>query len=110
MRETPIVGILLLACCTFLVSDAAAQAENLYKDHCSSCHAIDGSGATNAGRKMGLADLRSAKVQRLTDNELFQTIANGTKHKQYPHAFLKRGLTQEQITEVVAYLRKLPKK
>ena len=58
---------------------------------------------------MGLSDLRSPQVQRLSDDELFKTIAYGVKHKQYPHAFVKRGLTGEQITQLVSYLRKLPK-
>jgi hypothetical protein len=58
---------------------------------------------------MGLSDLRSPQVQGLSDDELFKTIAYGVKHKQYPHAFLKRGLTEEQVTQLVSYLRKMRK-
>ena len=58
---------------------------------------------------MGLVDLRSPQVQSLSDDELFKTIAYGVKHKQYPHAFINRGLTEEQVTQLVTYLRKLPK-
>jgi hypothetical protein len=70
---------------------------------------MDGSGATAAGKKMGLVDLRSQQVQNLSDDELFKTIAYGVKHKQYPHAFMSRGVTQDQINQLVGYLRKLPK-
>ena len=110
MKDTTIGAILLLSCCSIIVPHAAAQAEDFYKVHCSTCHAIDGSGSTAAGKKMGLTDLRSAKIQGQSDDELFQTIAYGAKHKQYPHAFLKRGLTEEQIRQLVVYLRKLPKR
>ena len=102
-------AILVLACCTILVAHANAQAGDLYKAHCSSCHGPDGSGSTTAGKKMGLSDLRSPRIQSLSDDELFKTIAYGAKHKQYPHAFTKRGLTEDQISQLVAYLRKLPK-
>jgi hypothetical protein len=70
---------------------------------------MDGSGSTSAGKKLGLADLRSKQIQSLSDEELFQTIAYGAKHKQYPHAFMSRGLTQQQVTDLVAHLRKLAK-
>ena len=110
MRQRSMAAILVLMCCPILSPRAAAQAEDLYKAHCSSCHGADGSGSTTAGKKMGLSDLRSPQIQSLSDTELFDTIANGVKHKQYPHAFVKRGLTLEQITQLVAYLRKLPKK
>ncbi|MBZ5685703.1 MAG: cytochrome c [Acidobacteriia bacterium] len=102
-------AVLVLACCPVLAPRAAAQAEDLYKAHCSSCHGADGSGSTTAGKKMGLGDLRSPQVQGLSDDALFKTIAYGVKHKQYPHAFVKRGLTEEQIMQLVSYLRKLPK-
>jgi len=107
--RTTMAAALVLACCPILAPRAAAQAEDLYKAHCSSCHGADGSGSTTAGKKMGLIDLRSPQVQSLSDDEVFKTIAYGDKHKQYPHAFMKRGLTQEQITQVVSYLRKLAK-
>jgi mono/diheme cytochrome c family protein len=101
--------MLAVACFSILPLVATAQVEELFKTQCSSCHGLDGSGATTAGKKMGLSDLRSQKVQSLSDDELFQTIAYGVKHKQYPHAFLSRGLTREQVTQLVGYLRKLPK-
>ena len=61
---------------------------------------------------MKIQDLRSAEVQRLSDTELFDAIATGatTKSKEYPHAFLARGLTRSEIKSVVAFVRTLGKK
>jgi mono/diheme cytochrome c family protein len=110
MRTRVSTTLILTLSCLFMASArSAAQAEDLYKANCSSCHAMDGSGATAAGKKMGLVDLRSQQVQNLSDDELFKTIAYGVKHKQYPHAFMSRGVTQDQINQLVGYLRKLPK-
>ena len=86
---------------------ASGQGEETYRVKCSTCHGMDGSGSTTAGKKLGAADLRSAKVQRQSDDELFATIAYGARHKQYPHAFAKRGLTLQQIADIVAHIRKL---
>ena len=109
MKRTRMAEVLVLACCPTLSPRAVGQAEDLYKAHCSSCHGGDGSGAPTAGNKMGVNDLRSPQVQSLSDDELFKTIAYGVNHKQYPHAFVKRGLTEAQITQIVSYLRKLAK-
>ncbi len=70
---------------------------------------MDGSASTPAGKKLGAADLRSQQVQSLSDEELYKTIANGVGHKQYPHAFASRGLTQKQIADLVAYIRTMAK-
>lgn len=109
MTWTRTAVALLLAFFPILSVHASAQVEELFKAQCSTCHAMDGTGATAAGKKMKLADLRSKDVQSLSDDELFRTIAYGVKHKEYPHAFLSRGVTQEQVTQLVGYIRKLAK-
>ena len=38
---------------------------------------------------------------------LYNSIAEGTQHKEYPPAFLHTGLTQEQIQGLVKYIRAL---
>ena len=108
MQRAMIVA--LLGSLLMLAARASAQTEDLFKAQCSSCHGTDGSGSTPAGRKLGAADLRSQQVQTLSDEVLFDTIAYGVKHKQYPHAFVKRGLTQKQVADLVALIRKLSKK
>lgn len=87
---------------------AAAQGEDLFEAQCVACHAKDGSGSP-AGKKLGVLDLRSPEVQSLSDEELFDGIAYGAKHKQYPHGFARRGLTDQQIKTLVSYIRTLHK-
>jgi mono/diheme cytochrome c family protein len=91
----------------------AAVAQNdgpsLYKLYCVKCHGDDGTAKTAAAQKMKVANLRSDEVQKRSDNELFDSISRGTRHKQYPHAFKYRGLSDSQIKTLVAYIRELPK-
>ncbi|MGB7847224.1 MAG: c-type cytochrome [Candidatus Acidiferrum sp.] len=86
--------------------EAQTKGADEYHAHCARCHADDGSGKGHATR-IKMQDLRSKEVQALTDQELFETIARGTKHKEYPHAFLYTGMTKEQIESVVAFIRGL---
>lgn len=105
------IVIALLGCISLLNLSVTTfgQEQETYKTQCSSCHGMDGSGATTAGKKLATPDLRSQRVQDLSDEELFQTIAHGVKHKQYPHVFINRGLTGKQIADLVTLIRKLPK-
>ncbi len=99
----PQLGIAVIA----LVSTTAAQsAAELYKTKCIGCHGADGSGSTPAGKKLGARDLRSDKVQKQSDAELFTTMAKG---KNKMPAFTKK-LTDEQMLALVAYIRELVKK
>jgi mono/diheme cytochrome c family protein len=57
------------------------EAEEHFADHCSICHANDGSGDTLFGR--GLypkpPDMRTAETQNKSDGELYYTIENGVR-------------------------------
>lgn len=106
--QKKILALLEFICLLSLPVGALAQAEDTYKAQCSSCHGADGGGSP-AGKKLGVPDLRSQQVQSLSDDELFQTIAHGVRHKQYPHVFINRGLTAKQIVELVTLIRKFPK-
>ncbi len=109
MARAAVISLLEIGLLLFLSVGAVGQAEETYKAQCSSCHGMDGSASTPAGKKMSAADLRSHSVQSLSDEELFKTIAYGVEHKQYPHAFAHRGLTQKQIADLVVYIRKMSK-
>jgi len=52
-----------------------------FADHCASCHANDGSGATEMGRNLfpRVPDMRGPATQRLTDGELYYIIHNGVR-------------------------------
>jgi mono/diheme cytochrome c family protein len=81
--------------------DAAAN----YKEKCSVCHGDNGGGKTAAQNKMHVPDLRSKQIRSMSDAELYETIAKGTQHKEYPHAFLYAGLTEIEIHAIVSYIR-----
>jgi len=110
MQKVMMVLLLESASLLILSVSVSGQAEELYRALCSSCHGMDGSGSTPAGKKLGVANLRSQPVQSLSDEELFNTIAYRVKHKQYPHAFVSRGrLTPKQVGDLVDHIRKFSK-
>jgi len=96
-------GILFLSTLVYAQNDGA----RLFKSKCSACHGTDGSGDTDVGKAMGVPDLHSADVQKLQDTELTEIIRDG-KGTQMP-AF-KDKLTDDQIKQLVSYIRELNKK
>jgi len=78
----------------------------VFKSKCAVCHGADGSGDTAVGKTLKLRDLRSADVQKQTDQELTATITNG-KDKMPAY---KDKLTADQIKGLVAFIRDLGKK
>ncbi len=105
--------LFLLTAILFAATLLWAQDEGpaLFKSNCARCHNMNGDGKTAAGEKMKIPDLRSDEVQKLSDEQLYQTIGNGTQHKQYPHTFLAKGMHPGEIKQLVSYIRTLkPKK
>jgi mono/diheme cytochrome c family protein len=76
--------------------------------HCATCHALDGSGATDIGRNLypPAPDLRDAATQRLTDGELFYIINNGVRFTGMPA--WESEHTPEETWLLVAFIRRLP--
>lgn len=100
---------LLLAvafCSSLLPLRCPAQTEAVYQAQCASCHGTDGT-PTDSGKNLGAADLKSAFVQDLTNEELFNSIARADNHTTYAHAYMRRGMTSQQIYELVKYLRQM---
>jgi mono/diheme cytochrome c family protein len=85
----------------------ANDSEALYTQKCAGCHGKDGGGHTNANSKLAVPDFRSKRIREMNDTDMFNSIAHGTQHKEYPHAFLHTGLTEEQIQGLVKYIRVL---
>ncbi len=92
----------------------ALSAENMnevrehWVGHCATCHALDGSGATDIGRNLypPSPDLRDATTQRLTDGELFYIINNGVRFTGMPA--WESEHTPEETWLLVAFIRRLP--
>lgn len=85
---------------------AQGDADKLYKTNCVLCHAADGSGNSPSGKALGAKDLGSAEIQKKTDEELTELITAG---KGKMPAFGKK-LKPDDIKQLVAYIRSLPKK
>jgi len=105
--SVPLLKLVALAIVLALPALAQNEAEALFKARCARCHGVDGSSKTEAGKKMGIPDLRSPKVQQLSDAELFETIYYGKGHHNYPHVFSKLGLSEQQVKSLVKHLRYL---
>jgi len=82
---------------------AADDGGKVFASKCAMCHGADG-----AGKMKGTPDLRSAEVQKMTDAQLTDSIANGPKGKE-SHAFAKKGMDDATIKSLVAYIRTLKK-
>lgn len=83
------------------------NAQLLFLAKCANCHGRDGSAHTAAATRMKVADLCSRGVQQMSDEELYRATADGVGHKSYPHAFLHSGLREDQIRDLVKYIRTL---
>jgi mono/diheme cytochrome c family protein len=61
--------------------DILAQAREHFADHCSTCHANDGSGKTEIGQNLypKVPDMRLPQTQNLTDGEIYYIIHNGVR-------------------------------
>jgi mono/diheme cytochrome c family protein len=78
----------------------------LYKAKCASCHGIDGSANTAIGKNLKAKDLRSAETQKMSDEKLYQIIAEG--RGKMP-AF-ERSLGEDRCRQLVVFIRELAKK
>jgi mono/diheme cytochrome c family protein len=91
----------------FPVLAQSNKTPTLYSKECAACHGVDGRGKTAFGKKAEIPDFHSAKVKQMTDTALFDSIARGTTHRAYPHAYEFRGVKPAEIQEVVKYIRTL---
>jgi len=103
-RITFICIVSLLAAST--MSFAQKSGADIYKSKCKSCHAADGSGDTAAGKSMKVVSFSSPEIVSASDDDLIADTKNG-KGKMPAYA---NKLTDDQIKEVVAYIRTLQKK
>jgi cytochrome c553 len=95
-----------------LVSVQAADAKANWEKSCAKCHGPDGKGDTKMGKKLGIKDYSDAKVQeKFKDDEAIKAIKEGVKEKGTDKTLMKaaEGLTDAEIKDLVAFVRKLKK-
>jgi cytochrome c6 len=79
-------------------ADDSAAAES-YKSNCVVCHGADGTG-TPTGKTLKAPDLHSDAVQKMTNQQIEEQIANG-KNNMPP---FKATLSTDQIAALAAYV------
>ncbi len=87
---------------TYSFADAGGD---LFKAKCAACHGANGAGDTTMGKNLKLKDLGSAEVQKMSDEEIANTISKG-KNKMPAY---DGKLTKEQINDLVKFIRSLKK-
>ncbi len=86
-----------------------AEGRAHFADHCAICHANDGGGAAQIGRRLypRAPDMRLPATQQLTDGELFYIIENGVRLTGMPG--WGGGADERDSWELVHFIRHLPK-
>lgn len=87
-------------------SQAADDGAALFKTKCAVCHGANGEGKP----ALKAPSLVSDQAKKMSDADLTDMIANGGKEKKATHAFSKKGVSEDQIKALVAYIRELQKK
>lgn len=91
-------------------SEVQAAARAHWADHCAVCHANDGSGDTQMGKRTypPAPDMRLAPTQQMTDGELFYIIQNGIRLSGMPAWGGGSDHDTEDSWKLVRFIRHLP--
>ena len=88
------------------VGDKSQRGENLFRAKCSICHGVDGGGQTENGKKLKVPDLRSDKVQNLSDEEMLDSVMNGRGYMPP----MGKKYSADQLKQVIVYVRAMGRK
>lgn len=94
---------------TASTAEVVSEARAHWADHCATCHANNGSGDTEIGRRMfpRPPDMRRPETQTLSDGELFYIIQNGVRLSGMP-AWGGSDHSEEDSWKLVRFIRHLP--
>jgi len=84
-----------------------ANGKMVYGENCATCHGSTGRGDGYVRFNPRVADLTSPAIQRKLDGELIKTIHEGRSNTAM--GSWRLALSEEEIHDVVAYLRTLKK-
>ena len=92
-------------------ADNFVAAREHFADHCSSCHANDGSGQTEMGRALypKAPDMRLPRTQDLSDGEIFYFIENGIRLTGMPGWSTGTPEGERASWQLVNFIRRLSK-
>jgi mono/diheme cytochrome c family protein len=107
-----IAAPLFLAAMILFTTPCRAQnnATGIFKSVCADCHGADAIGNTPKGKAGKIHDLHSPEVQNQTDAQLAEIITDGRRSSRglnYSMPSNKGKLTDEQIRQLVSYIRGL---
>jgi mono/diheme cytochrome c family protein len=90
--------------------EVLAEARAHWADHCAGCHANDGSGEIDLGRRTypPAPDMRKPATQDLSDGELFFIIQNGVRLTAMPGWGGNSSHGEEDSWKLVHFIRHLP--
>jgi len=101
MKKATVTVLVLVAAFIFsTVASAAVDGALVFKQKCVACHGANATGAR---------DLGSPVVQKLTDEQLADFIGNGGPSKKPAHTFKTKGLSDDEVKALVAYIRTIKK-
>lgn len=110
MKTTHLIKLAPLVC-LFVpfanTSELSPDLPSLWKQHCTKCHASDGSGKTKAGRKLRVRNYRDATVQaEMKDEEMIVAIKEGVfkKNEEVMEGYSDK-LGEQEILGFVDYIR-----
>jgi mono/diheme cytochrome c family protein len=97
------LAVLAVAVClTGAMCLAESSGQATYKTKCAMCHGATGTPSAAMTKAMGIKSASDPAITKLTSAEMSSAVKNG-KGKMKPIA----GLTNQQITDVVAFYRSL---
>jgi mono/diheme cytochrome c family protein len=105
MNRMNLAVVMIAIAGTAAAAGAQSSGADVYKAKCVMCHAADGSGSTPAGKSMKVEPFTAPDLVKASESDLVSLITNG-KGKMPAYA---GKLTDEQIKDVTAYIRKLQK-
>jgi mono/diheme cytochrome c family protein len=112
MQEAQMKRVAIITIALFVIALPVIAAEDgavLFKTKCAACHGKTGGADTPIAKAKNIKDLASADIQKMTDAELTDMIANGGPNKTKGHDFKAKGLTDDQIKALMVFIRTLKK-
>lgn len=111
MKRALILGLILLVVAAvpalIAAKGDAAKGKTLYTSKCATCHGPDGAGKDAIAKmmKVEMKPLGAKEVQSKTDAQLSEVITKGSGKMK-----AVSGLKDEEVADIVAFVRSLAKK